>query len=194
MIRAIALSPYATQLTNETTQLVESVKSIVNGTWLERQAVTHVLPNYLHNAATSNFADTAGTALMVAATYRLAQFGYDSTWIPQAEMARLVVQQSVDSYGWLHNVVVRDVTVRYFADPRGRTHSSLTCSAHNRPKHKLLCSSCKHPGQIGPPARTSRSSSSPRHLACVDDGCPLPSQRTLEHRLRILDPRRLVIV
>jgi hypothetical protein len=64
------------------------------------------------NNTENNFSDAAGTALMAASTYRLAQMGWDSTYIQDAETARLVVQQQIDTNGWLHNIVVRYLVAR----------------------------------------------------------------------------------
>lgn len=62
----------------------------------------------LHNVINddSTFADSASTALIASATFRLAILkGDDSTYISSATAAYNFVQSNIDSGGWLRNTV-----------------------------------------------------------------------------------------
>ena len=51
------------------------------------------------------FADSAGTALITAAAYRLAAITGDKTYIKNAELSYEFVAQSIDEDGWLNHAV-----------------------------------------------------------------------------------------
>ena len=61
------------------------------------------LLNYIDQP--DSFADTSSTTLLAASTFRFACIAGDSTHIPAAIAALRLIQDSIDSEGWLQNTV-----------------------------------------------------------------------------------------
>ena len=61
--------------------------------------------NYIDQDATTTFADTSGTALLAAVTYRMATLTGDLSFISAADDAFDLIQASLTEDGWLLNTV-----------------------------------------------------------------------------------------
>lgn len=67
---------------------------ITQQAWRYRSLVTGGLANYLGPDSNSLFVDTASTALMAAATYRIAQYGIDDSMVRQLQVLFNRINQS----------------------------------------------------------------------------------------------------
>lgn len=103
VLATIKASPWA-GLEDEQRDLVDWITEIVAGSWAFQQP-NGTLFNYIDQPENKTFADSASTALIAAATYRLASFTGDLTYIVNAELAYQLVVDRVDENGWLTNAV-----------------------------------------------------------------------------------------
>lgn len=105
-------SSFGPVLKAEQADLVSWTQEIIDGVWAYQQA-NGTLLNHIDEIASNTFVDSSGTALLAAATFRLASFTYHrssataapSKNIQAAIKARELVLASIDPDGWLINVV-----------------------------------------------------------------------------------------
>ncbi|KZW03864.1 hypothetical protein EXIGLDRAFT_715909 [Exidia glandulosa HHB12029] len=100
--QTIAKSDFADDLKSESADLLDWTTEILNATWA-RQHNTGAMANYLDRS--DQFEDSAGTALLAAAQYRIASITGSSLNIDAAERALQRVMDLIDSSGWLHGPV-----------------------------------------------------------------------------------------
>lgn len=72
---------------------------------LGTQHTNGTLFNYIDQDESSTFADTSGTALLAAVTYRMATLTGDLTHISAADDAFDLIQASLSDEGWLQDTV-----------------------------------------------------------------------------------------
>ncbi|KZV68038.1 Six-hairpin glycosidase [Peniophora sp. CONT] len=105
VLATLAKSPQSDQLSSQKTDLANWVGEILTGAY-NYQHSNGTLYNYIDVSAPDTFPDSAGTALIAAATYRLAKYTGDSKFISKAELAYACVSKSIISTtGILKNVV-----------------------------------------------------------------------------------------
>lgn len=100
--QTIAKSQFASDLKSESADLLVWTNEILNATWT-RQTKHGALDNYMDSK--DQFEDSAGTALLAAATYRIASITQTDTNIPAAERALQRTIDLTDADGWLHGPV-----------------------------------------------------------------------------------------
>lgn len=100
-------SSFGPALQTEQANLVSWTQEILDGAWAHQKA-NGALLNRIDGQPSSTFVDMSGTALLAAATFRLASFTSappSTKGIQSAIKARSLVLASVDNQGWLVNVV-----------------------------------------------------------------------------------------
>jgi len=97
----ISKSEYADNMTSEIADLREWTDEILNATWW-RQQPSGGLKNYLKE---DTFEDSAGLALIAAATYRYSLITKSDKYIPFAEKAFTRLIDLVDEDGWVASPV-----------------------------------------------------------------------------------------
>ena len=106
--RIINLSSFSQELQNEQDDLINWTASLLNTVWKHQQPGGYLL-NYMDQLPNSTFIDASGTALLAAATFRLAtivaEIAPALVNTQAAEKARSWVAANIDSDGWLTNVV-----------------------------------------------------------------------------------------
>ncbi|KAJ3505924.1 hypothetical protein NLJ89_g7157 [Agrocybe chaxingu] len=95
-------SSVARQFTSHQANLTEWIDEILDASWAH-QTSTGALLNVIDNS--TSFVDTASTALLASVTYRMAVFKNETSRIPVADRAFGLIRRSVDTNGWLQNVV-----------------------------------------------------------------------------------------
>ncbi|GAA94489.1 uncharacterized protein L969DRAFT_83951 [Mixia osmundae IAM 14324] len=110
MLRVLATiekTQFSDDLQAERTSLVTMAQTILTAAW--QTTSENATLNYpdTNASASARFPDMASSALFAHATYRLATLGYDTqdSLVPAAERARVIVQNNIDSSGYLQNVV-----------------------------------------------------------------------------------------
>lgn len=107
MVRVLATldhSSFKTALTAQRKKLASTIDSILQAGY-ETQADSGALLNYMGDDGANNFEDVATSSLFSAASYRLAQLGYSTKTLADAEKARTWVQSKVSSSGSISQVV-----------------------------------------------------------------------------------------
>jgi hypothetical protein len=104
VLATIQASEVADEMQSEQQDLINWVNEILKGAYAF-QTLNGTLFNDIDLPEDKTFADSAGTALLTAAAYRLAAITKDLTYIPNAELAYSLVLKSVNSDGWLTNAV-----------------------------------------------------------------------------------------
>ncbi|VDB90615.1 unnamed protein product [Peniophora sp. CBMAI 1063] len=108
MMRVLATldkSPQSNQLSSQKADLALWIGEILTGAY-NYQHSNGTLYNYIDVSSPDTFPDSAGTALVAAATYRLAKYSGDSSFITKAELAYSCISKSiVSTTGILKNVV-----------------------------------------------------------------------------------------
>ncbi|KAF8301447.1 hypothetical protein DL93DRAFT_2127462 [Clavulina sp. PMI_390] len=114
VLRTIQLSNYANSLKSQQSDLLGWVSTILTNVWKHQQS-SGALLNYIDGSTSSSsvFPDASGTALLAAATFRLASLVYGTSNAPTvniaaAEKARVWVVQQVGADGWLKNGTMVD--------------------------------------------------------------------------------------
>ncbi|GAA5872702.1 hypothetical protein JCM3774_005034 [Rhodotorula dairenensis] len=98
-------SQWSGDFADEIADLASWVEEILGAAFQKTKSVG-LLPNYYDPASSSYFSDAAGSALLAASAYRLAQLTGDTSFVPQADTVRAAVFAAVDSStGWLAPVV-----------------------------------------------------------------------------------------
>lgn len=77
----IEKSTFAESMSAQLGELGNWAAQITQQSWRYRSPITGGLYNYLGADSTSTFVDLASTALMAAATYRIAQYGIDDSMV-----------------------------------------------------------------------------------------------------------------
>lgn len=90
------------QLQSQQSDLVKWAAEILDNAWRNQQD-SGALLNHIDEAG--SFVDLSGTALLAAATFRLAVFTSNPRNVGNAVKARKLVLNSIDGDGWLENVV-----------------------------------------------------------------------------------------
>jgi rhamnogalacturonyl hydrolase YesR len=109
ILRIVQLSPYAAQMYQEQKNIITWANELLNAIW-KLQQPNGALLNYLDQPANQTFPESSGTALIAAATFRLASIvryvdPSVQVNVPAAEKARRYIVSHVDSDGWLQGVV-----------------------------------------------------------------------------------------
>lgn len=106
VLSAFNHSSFGSVLKTQQTDLVSWTQEIITSAWAHQQA-NGTLFNHIDEPESSTFADSSGTALLAAATFRLATFFSTTTSqnIQAAIKARELVMASLDKDGWLTHVV-----------------------------------------------------------------------------------------
>ncbi|KAF8581962.1 Six-hairpin glycosidase [Ramaria rubella] len=104
VLATIKHSNFADQFQSEQTDLKNWAVEILNGMY-SHSTKTHIFNNYADNSST--FSDSSSTALIAAATYRLALLTQTYHNLPNAEASRKSLSDGshLDSNGWLTPVV-----------------------------------------------------------------------------------------
>ncbi|KAI0750887.1 Six-hairpin glycosidase [Daedaleopsis nitida] len=102
VLETIDRSSFSSKMTSEKTQLTMWIDEILTSTWTYQRA-NGTLFNYIDED--DSFADTSGTALLAAVSYRMATRTGDLTHIPAADKAFKLIQDSLTEDGWLLNTV-----------------------------------------------------------------------------------------
>ncbi|KAJ7591410.1 Six-hairpin glycosidase [Mycena floridula] len=95
-------SSQARALTSQSANLSAWIHEIIAASW-QYQQENGTLLNVIDDP--TSFADSSGTALLAATTYRMAVLTGNTTLIPFANKALAVIKDSVSSDGWLKNTV-----------------------------------------------------------------------------------------
>lgn len=109
VLRIIQLSDYAAEFQSEQNDLVQWASGILNNVWKFQQSSGAIL-NYIDASPSSTFEDASSTALLAAATFRLASITFGTSNAPSvnvaaAAQARAWVISQLGSDGWLKGVV-----------------------------------------------------------------------------------------
>lgn len=102
VLYTLRASVFAEQLESEQADLVKWTYEILDNAWANQQT-NGTLLNHIDEAG--SFVDSSGTALLAAATFRLAVFTSSPRNIKYAIKARKLIHDSIDKDGWLVNVV-----------------------------------------------------------------------------------------
>lgn len=102
VLYTIHASSFSDQLKSQQSDLVEWISEIVDNAW-EHQVSSGALLNHIDEAG--SFIDASGTALLAAATFRLAVFTSNPRNVKNAVKARKWVLETIDEDGWLKEVV-----------------------------------------------------------------------------------------
>jgi len=103
VLQAIRLSDVSGSFVNQQNDLLNWIEEIVKASW-KYQTSDGALRNVINDSG--SFRDSASTALIASATFRLAVLkGDNSTYISNANAAYDFVSSNIDSSGWLRNTV-----------------------------------------------------------------------------------------
>ncbi|VDB88651.1 unnamed protein product [Peniophora sp. CBMAI 1063] len=104
VLATIQASDAADELQSEQQDLIDWVNEILKGSY-QYQTSNGTIFNDIDLPEDQTFADSAGTALITAAAYRLAAITGDKTYIKNAETSYEFVANSIDGDGWLNHAV-----------------------------------------------------------------------------------------
>ncbi|THV05421.1 Six-hairpin glycosidase [Dendrothele bispora CBS 962.96] len=105
MLRVLETLNHTSQAQNfvdHRANLTSWIEEIILAAW-QHQSENGTLLNVIDDP--SSFADSAGTALLAYVTYRMANYTGNGALIPYANKALRLVEDSIDSEGWLRNTV-----------------------------------------------------------------------------------------
>ncbi|KAJ3829051.1 Six-hairpin glycosidase [Lentinula raphanica] len=131
VLETIAHSPVASDFEDSSSNLAQWIQEIISTAW-QYQADNGTLLNTIDDP--SSFADSSGTALLASVTYRMAVYTKDTSLIPYADKAFTLIQNSIDSNGWLRNTVDPETfdtpSAANSASPEGQAFVLLLQSAY----------------------------------------------------------------
>ncbi|KAI0750888.1 Six-hairpin glycosidase [Daedaleopsis nitida] len=104
VLETIRRSPEADNMLNERLELTAWINEILTNAWTHQQS-NGTLFNYIDQDVSTTFADTSGTALLAAVTYRMATLSGELNHISSADDAFKLIQDSLTDDGWLLNTV-----------------------------------------------------------------------------------------
>jgi rhamnogalacturonyl hydrolase YesR len=104
VLRIIQSSSFAQELQNEQVDIINWIASLLNNVWQYQQPDGYLL-NYMDQQPSSTFIDASGTALLAAATFRLATIAPGQANTVAAEKARSWIAANIGKDGWLTHVV-----------------------------------------------------------------------------------------
>jgi rhamnogalacturonyl hydrolase YesR len=104
VLRIIQSSSFAEELLSEQFDIMNWTALLLDSVWQYQQPDGYLL-NYMDLDPSATFIDASGTALLAAATFRLAAIAPELVDTDPAERARNWIGSNIDADGWLTNVV-----------------------------------------------------------------------------------------
>jgi hypothetical protein len=130
VLRIIQSSSFAEELLSEQFDIMAWTASLLNAVWQYQQPDGYLL-NYMDLDPSATFIDGSGTALLAAATFRLAAMALELVDTDPAERARDWIGSNIDADGWLTNVFnPLDWHAAGSHSPEGQDFVLLLAAAH----------------------------------------------------------------